>query len=70
MDFLFQYTKTKTDWPYKQIKPLNPVLIKDQLNIAAYKYGNKKYKKVADQMISESTEFNYWDLVNFKQISK
>ena len=70
MDFLFQYTKTKNDWPYKQIKPLNPVLIKDQLNIAAYKYGNKKYKKVADQMISESTEFNYWDLVNFKQISK
>ncbi|AEL27539.1 alginate lyase family protein [Cyclobacterium marinum] len=70
MDFLFQYTKTKNDWPYKQIKPLNPVLIKDQLNIAAYKYGNKKYKKVADQMISESTEFSYWDLVNFKQISK
>lgn len=70
IDFLFHFTKAKNDWPYKQIKPFKPVLIKDQLSIAAYEYGNKKYKKTADQMISEDTEFSYWDLVNFKQMRK
>ncbi|GAB3005548.1 hypothetical protein GCM10027284_24140 [Cyclobacterium sediminis] len=70
MDFLFNYTKAKNEWPYKQIKPLKPELIKDQLNTAAYEFGNKKYKKAADQMISEDTEFSYWDLVNFKQMRK
>ena len=70
LDFLNAYTGKKLEWPYEQIKERDLSSIKEQLNIAAYKYQDKSYKKDADQMISLNPEFSYWDLVNFKQIRK
>ncbi|GEO19663.1 alginate lyase family protein [Cyclobacterium qasimii] len=70
LDFLNSFTDAKIEWAYEQINAIDYSRIKEQLNIAAYKYQNKDYKKDADNMGKEKGYFSYWDLVNFKQLRR
>jgi hypothetical protein len=70
LDFLNAYAGTRKEWPYEQIKDRDLGRLKTTLNIAAYKYQHKPYKKTADQLATKASSFNYWDLVNYQKMRR
>lgn len=68
LDFMVPYVLEKKDWEHDQITKMEVEKLKTPLNIAALKYQNRRYKKLADQLFSEDFEFSYWDLANFKML--
>ena len=70
LEFLNAYTGTKKEWPYEQIKDRDLTRLKTTLNIAAFKYQHRPYKKTADQLTAKASVFSYWDLVNYRKMRK
>lgn len=70
LDFMIPYAKEEKDWEYEQIMDLDFEKLKSSLNIAAFKYQDKKYRKMAKHLNSGKGDFDYWDLANFKTMKK
>lgn len=62
LEFLAPYGKGEKSWEYKQILEMDPEKLKLSLNIGAYKFQNKEFKKIADQLNTGRGGFVYWDL--------
>jgi hypothetical protein len=68
LDYLVPYVRGKMDWEHDQISKMEVEKLKTPLNIAALKYQNRSYKRLADQLAGVDPEFSYWDLVDYKML--
>jgi hypothetical protein len=64
LDFLVPYVHGDQKWPYKQITPFENDILKICLNIAALKYENEDYLKLAKGINSPDFDFHYLDILH------